>query len=204
MAKPLIQPEAIYEAALQLVQHPNAPTLTMRRLSHHLGCSSRTLYQQVGRQDDLIKGVLDHYLRTQAAPLVNTGRWRETAYQWAISLRALLVAVPELTRQLSTANRQAIVEFTYPLYEAMLEAGLTPSTAVPACRSIVHVTTSLAIAEIETTTEPSVDQPPDETLSTYVALHEAANFYGVVPNTETVPETFEQTLTWLIAGIPGT
>jgi AcrR family transcriptional regulator len=202
MAKPLIQPEEIYEAALQLVQQTESVPLTMRRLSQYLGCSSRTLYQQVGRQEDLIRGVLDHYLRRQAAPITPNAHWRETAYQWAVTLRALLVAVPHLTKQLSTANRGAIVEFTYPLFEAMLAAGLTPKTAIPACRSIVHVTTSLAIAEIETMSGPNPAQSHDDPVSGYAALHEAANFYGLVPNASEVPETFEQTLRWLIAGIP--
>ena len=47
MAKPLVALETIYETALDLLRREGEDALTARRLAAEIGCSVRTLYEQV-------------------------------------------------------------------------------------------------------------------------------------------------------------
>ena len=49
MAKPLLAVETICDAALQLLDEQGAGALSARNLAASLRCSTRTLYQQVGK-----------------------------------------------------------------------------------------------------------------------------------------------------------
>jgi AcrR family transcriptional regulator len=61
MAKPLIPVEVIHEHALALVDAEGAQALNARRLASDLKCSTRTLYQQVGNREELIRALVGRH-----------------------------------------------------------------------------------------------------------------------------------------------
>ncbi|NED67315.1 TetR family transcriptional regulator, partial [Streptomyces sp. SID10244] len=58
MAKPLIPVETIYERALVLLDDEGDSALSTRRLAADLRISTRTLYQQVGNRENLIRALV--------------------------------------------------------------------------------------------------------------------------------------------------
>ena len=64
MPRPLIPAEVIYERALALLDAEGADALSARRLAADLGISTRTLYEQVGPREKLIRTlVARHFSR---------------------------------------------------------------------------------------------------------------------------------------------
>ena len=61
MAKPLIPVDVIYEHALALIDAEGAQALNARRLAADLRCSTRTLYQQVGNREELIRALIGRH-----------------------------------------------------------------------------------------------------------------------------------------------
>ena len=52
MAKPLLATDSIYDTALHLLEVEGVGALSARNLAAALKCSTRTLYQQVGKRGD--------------------------------------------------------------------------------------------------------------------------------------------------------
>lgn len=61
MAKPLIAVDAIFNKALELLDEHGVESLSTRNLAAALKCSTRTLYQQVGKKDELVGQLFTHY-----------------------------------------------------------------------------------------------------------------------------------------------
>ena len=83
MAKPLIKPEAIYDMALHLLDSEGLEGLSARKLSSALACSPNTLYQQVGKRDEMIARLLDYYFARQSLELDLSENWQRCAASWA-------------------------------------------------------------------------------------------------------------------------
>lgn len=58
MPKPLLSADAIFDEALRVLAEEGAAGLTIRNLAGRLKCSSKTLYQQVGAHEVLVRGVV--------------------------------------------------------------------------------------------------------------------------------------------------
>jgi AcrR family transcriptional regulator len=63
VAKPLISAETIYDKALRVLEAEGVKGLTARNLASRLRCSAKTLYQQVGNREALIRGLVAHFWR---------------------------------------------------------------------------------------------------------------------------------------------
>ncbi|MDC0362904.1 hypothetical protein OAN12_07685, partial [Halioglobus sp.] len=61
MAKPLLATDSIYDTALHLLDAEGVGALSARNLAGALKCSTRTLYQQVGKRETLISALVAHY-----------------------------------------------------------------------------------------------------------------------------------------------
>ena len=72
MAKPLIPVDVIYEHALALIDAEGAEALNARRLAADLKCSTRTLYQQVGNREELIRALVAATSRSCSWTSTNT------------------------------------------------------------------------------------------------------------------------------------
>ncbi len=200
MPRPLVDTETIITVALDAMEESGAGPLTARRLATRLKCSTRTLYQQMGKQEALISALLNHYFVRETPQLDPGLNWKEAIGTWARALRLAILDRPNLSRHLSTENRPALIEFTRPLLVALIAAGLTEATAVAVCRSLVHVIVSLTLGELEMQshrydeTEIAKDHPTS-------LLSTDANAYERSPDGKIPPPVFVQSIHWLIGGI---
>src|SRR5207249_7742808 len=58
VAKPLLSADAIFDEALCVLAEEGAAGLTIRNLAARLRCSNKTLYQQIGSHEVLVRGVV--------------------------------------------------------------------------------------------------------------------------------------------------
>ena len=112
MPRPLVDTETIITVALDAMEEPSAGPLTARRLATRLKCSTRTLYQQMGKQEQLISALPNHYFVQKTPQLDPNLDWKGAIDTWAKELRLAILARPNLSRHLSTENRPALIEFT--------------------------------------------------------------------------------------------
>lgn len=202
MPRPLVDTETIITVALDAMEEPSAGPLTARRLATRLKCSTRTLYQQMGKQEQLISALLNHYFVQKTPQLDPNLDWKGAIDTWAKELRLAILARPNLSRHLSTENRPALIEFTRPLLAALIAAPLSEPVAVEVCRSLVHVIVSLTLGELETQSHRY-----DETaiVGDHLTrlLSNDANAYERSPDGKIPPPVFVQSIDWLIGGIEG-
>lgn len=150
MAKPLVAVETIYDAALEILDERGPEGLSARSLAAALGCSTRTLYQQVGRREELTARLLDHYFTQASLDFTPTQDWRLTIKQWCTGMRSLLLAHPNLSRMIGVEHRGAIARFVNELLVALRRLGFEDELALRTCRVLTNVVISLTLAEITT------------------------------------------------------
>ena len=150
MAKPLISVETIYETALNLLDTEGLEALSARKLAAALKCSPATLYQQVGKRDEMISQLLHYYFQSIDLSFSQKETWQESAYDWASSLRTALVSHPNLSRLLTPDNRHVIVEYVNQLLRVLLQHDFEQEFALLSCRVLTHQVISLSLTEIET------------------------------------------------------
>lgn len=200
MPRPLVDTETIITVALEAMEEPSAGPLTARRLATRLKCSTRTLYQQMGKQEELISALLNHYFVRTAPELDSTLSWKDAIGAWASALRLAILERPNLSRHLSTDNRPALIEFTRPLLAALIASEFPEAVAVEVCRSLVHVIVSLTLGELETQAH-RYDETAIEGDHLARLLSIDANAYERSPDGKTPPPVFMQSIQWLIGGI---
>ena len=200
MPRPLVDTETIISVALDAMEEPSAGPLTARRLATRLKCSTRTLYQQMGKQEALISALLNHYFVKKTPELDMHLDWKEAIGTWARGLRLAILERPNLSRHLSTENRPALIEFTRPLLVALIAAEFSEATAVAVCRSLVHVIVSLTLGELETQ-EHRYDESEIAVDHLTGLLSVDANAYERSPDGKIPPPVFVQSIDWLIGGI---
>ena len=87
MAKPLIPVEAIYEHALELLDAEGSDALTTRRLAADLKISTRTLYQQVGSREELVRALVARHFSQLRLDFHEYEDWETTGLKWCLNLR---------------------------------------------------------------------------------------------------------------------
>lgn len=182
MAKPLIPVEDILERALELLDADGASALSARSLAADLRISTRTLYQQVGNRDTLIRALVARHFSQLRLEFREYGDWESTALHWCLALRDTLRAHPFLTELMSFDDRRGIVEYVNDLVKAALREGIPRDIAVECCRSLVNVTVNHTIVEVRALREP--DPSPD-------IAEEAAGMARNLP----------MTIGWILAGV---
>ncbi|MDG1066043.1 MAG: hypothetical protein P8O91_07480 [Luminiphilus sp.] len=200
MPRPLVDTETIITVALDAMEDPREGPLTARRLATRLKCSTRTLYQQMGKQEALISALLNHYFVKKAPRVDSSLNWKDAIGAWAAALRLAILERPNLSRHLSTENRPALIEFTRPLLAALIASEFSEAVAVEVCRSLVHVIVSLTLGELETQTH-RYDETAIEGDHLARLLSTDANAYERSPGGTTPPPVFLQSIAWLIGGI---
>ncbi|MGB0379709.1 MAG: hypothetical protein ACPGD3_05055 [Luminiphilus sp.] len=202
MARPLLDSDTIYEAALGLIEEGEPGALTARNLATKLRCSTRTLYKQVGKQDQLIASLLDYYFRSKTPRFSFGDSWQSVVAQWSRDLREIILARPNLAAHLTPENHAPIADYTKPLLLFLMEVGFEPTAAADVCKSLAHVVISLAHAEFATQKYPT-PTPTDTAMASEVTslLYSslAEDQAGVDPSQP--PPNFLRTVEWLIKGI---
>lgn len=150
MAKPLIATETIYEKAIELVDKEGIEGLSARKLATALQCSPNTLYQQVGKRDEMISGMLAYYFQSQTLNLEKSNSWQESARHWANALRAVLLRHPNLSKLITINQRYVIVDYANQLLKILLHQDFQPEFALRCTRVLSQQVISFTLTEIET------------------------------------------------------
>lgn len=156
MPRPLIPVEVIYARALALLDAEGLDALSARTLSADLGISTRTLYQQVGTREKLIRALVAQHFSALQLEFHEHDDWKSTALQWCLSLHDTLRAHPYLTELMTIADRDAVTSYVDELLESMLRAGISRPLAVECCRALVTVTINHTIIEVRALREPQL------------------------------------------------
>jgi AcrR family transcriptional regulator len=165
--------DAIYARALTLLDEEGLAGISARRLAAELRCSTKTLYQQVGNQDQLIRELVARHFAALRLDFAEADSWQESAMRWCRAVRSALLAHPHLSGLMTFDDREPIAAYVDQLLKVLLAAGVKPALARNCCRVLVHTTISLTGAEV------------------------AAD--GHSP--EVFAEVFENTIRWVVLGI---
>jgi AcrR family transcriptional regulator len=178
----LIPVEVIYARALTLLDAEGAGGLNARRLAAELQISTRTLYEQVGNREQLIRALVARHFSQLRLDFKEYKDWETTALRWCMSFHDTLRAHPFLTELMTIEDREAVVDYVNELVEAALREGFPRRLAVEGCRSLVNVTINHTIVEVRALREP---EHSEKTAS------EAAK----------IEKNFPMTIRWILAGI---
>ncbi len=182
MAKPLIPVETIYEHALELLDAEGSDALTTRRLAAELKISTRTLYQQVGGREQLIRALVARHFSQLRLDFHEYEDWETTALKWCLALRDALRAHPFLTELMTIDNRKAVMDYVDELIKATLHEGIPRDLALECCRSLVNLTINHSVMEVRTMREPKLSR---------ASLAESRR----------IEKNFPMSVRWILAGV---
>ena len=148
MAKPLIPADDILAHALELLDAEGVDALNVRRLAADLKISPRTLYQQVGNQEALIRALVARHFTALRFDFVEHDLWETTALHWCLALNDALRAHPFLTELMTIDDRGAVTDYVQALLKATLRAGIPRPLAIECCRGLTNLTINHSIAEV--------------------------------------------------------
>jgi AcrR family transcriptional regulator len=182
MAKPLISVDTIFTRALELLDADGAQALNARRLASELKCSTRTLYQQVGSRDQLIRALVRRHFSQLKLDFHEQETWESTAMHWCLELRDALLAHPYLTELMTFDDHADVASYVNKLLKRLVREGMNRRLAIECCRSLVSVTINYTIIEAQAQRQPPTTSAPDS-------------------GTETRARSFLRTIEWIIAGV---
>jgi len=158
MAKPLIPVETIYEHALELLDAEGCDALTTRRLAADLKISTRTLYQQVGSREQLIRALVARHFSQLRLDFHEYEDWETTALKWCLNLRDALRAHPFLTELMTIDDRKAVMDYIAELTKVTLQEGIPRSLALECSRALVNLTINHSIMVVRALREPKLSR----------------------------------------------
>ncbi len=141
-----LAPEDIVTAAVDIFREDGLDAVSMRSVSARLGVSPVPLYSRVGNKDALVDAVADRLLADVAPPRRRDETWTSYAARWAAALRARLAETRD-SRLILSPRREAYVEASRPLVEAMRQGGMAADAAVQTCRLIMWATIGFGAVE---------------------------------------------------------
>lgn len=200
MAKPLVPVDTILDTALILLDEQGPKALSARNLAAVLKCSTRTLYQQVGKREALISALVTRHLEGLAPEFHPGQTWQDSARHWAHTIRSALLAHPNLARLMTTEHRGPIVDYVNELLKILLKADFGEELALRSCRVLSNVAISLTLSEL---TAPSMDVRHARRGSEEVKFEElvVARSGANPEHFQEPPEVFESAVQWLISGL---
>jgi AcrR family transcriptional regulator len=201
MAKPLIKKDLILTEALLMLDELGLEKLSARNLATRLNCSTRTLYQQVGKRDDLVRELVSHFFTGFHLHFTPCQDWRDSGVAWAGALRNALLSHPNLARLITTQTRPAIAETVNLLLRDWLNKGLNEELALRGCRVLTHLVISLTLAEIEAPTLPERRQRRSSREIAFEDLVIARSGRDPQASFHDIPEVFENAVRWTLQGI---
>ena len=182
MAKPLLGVETIYEHALGLLDAEGAGALTTRRIAADLRISTRTLYQQVGSRERLIRALVARHFAELRLDFHEYADWETTALRWCLALHDALRAHPFLTELMTIDDRSAVENYISELTKATLKEGIARGIALECSRALGNVTINHTVMEVRALREPKLSAD---------SLAESRR----------IEVNFAMTLRWILAGI---
>jgi AcrR family transcriptional regulator len=158
MAKPLIPVEVIYDRALALLDAEGSTALTTRRLAAELRISTRTLYQQVGSRERLIRALVAQHFSALRLEFHAYQDWESTALHWCVALHEALCAHPYLTELMTIDDRAAVMDYVDELVAETLKEGIPRKLAIECCRALVNLTINHSVMEVRAMREPKLSR----------------------------------------------
>jgi AcrR family transcriptional regulator len=182
MAKPLIPVEVIYERALALLDAEGSQALTTRRLAAELKISTRTLYQQVGSREQLVRALVAQHFSQLRLDFHEYENWQTTALHWCLALHDALRAHPFLTELMTIDDRKAVMDYIDELTKATLQEGIPRDLALECSRALVNLTINHTVMEVRAMREPKLSR---DTLA----------------ESRRIEKNFPMSVRWIIAGV---
>jgi len=182
MAKPLIPVEVIYERALALLDAEGPQALTTRRLAAELKISTRTLYQQAGSREELIRALVARHFSQLRLDFHEYEDWETTALKWCLALHGALRAHPFLTELMTIDDRKAVMDYIAELTKVSLRAGIPRELALECSRALVNLTINHTVMEVRALREPKLSR---ETLA----------------ESRRIERNFPKSVRWILAGV---
>jgi AcrR family transcriptional regulator len=146
--KPLLSADAIFDEALRALAEQGAAGLTIRNLAARLRCSNKTLYQQVGTHEVLVRGVVARAFAQLELAFSTHSSWEVAVESWCMALRAALLDHPDLCKLMTTADRDVIVDYAAQLIAVLQRDGFSPNQSVQAAGILTHVTLSMTLSDV--------------------------------------------------------
>ncbi|MGW0435900.1 TetR/AcrR family transcriptional regulator C-terminal domain-containing protein [Micromonospora sp. NPDC003197] len=139
---------AVLEAAMTLADREGLAALSMRRLGAELGVEAMTLYHHVASKDALLDGLVER-LFVEAAPPRFTGlSWREGLRSYAHSLRAALLAHPNVIPLV--VSRPALTPQNLRIMEDGLAALAAAGFPLERALDVVYSLSDLVVGHVAT------------------------------------------------------
>lgn len=157
MAKPLISADFIYARALEILTEEGLSGLTARNLTASLHCSAKTLYQQVGNREQLLRGLVAYAFETIEVDFPVGEDWQSSVTSWCLALRNTLCERPDLGRLITLSDRDVVVRYVNRLIKVLITDGFPQDLAIDSCRVLSHATVSMTLTDLATPAEP--DRP---------------------------------------------
>jgi AcrR family transcriptional regulator len=146
--KPLLSADAIFDEALRVLAEEGAAGLTIRNLAARLRCSNKTLYQQVGTHEVLVRGVVARAFAQLELAFSTHSAWEVAVESWCMALRAALLDRPDLCKLMTTADRDVVVDYVSRLMAVLERDGFSHGQAVQAGGILAHVTLSMTLSDV--------------------------------------------------------
>jgi TetR/AcrR family tetracycline transcriptional repressor len=138
--------DEIVTAAVEIFEESGLDAVSMRSVSARLGVSPVPLYSRIGNKEALVDAIADRLLVDLAPPSAEGESWEGYAVRWTRELRARLGQARD-SRLILTPGRDAYVEASRPLVEAMRADGMSADAAVQACRILMWATVGFGAVE---------------------------------------------------------
>ncbi len=138
--------DEIVTAAVEIFEESGLDAVSMRSVSARLGVSPAPLYSRIGNKDALVDAIAYRLLVDLAPPSAQDEPWDGYAVRWTRELRARLGRARD-SRLILAAGRDAYVEASRPLVEAMRGDGMSADGAVQACRILMWATVGFGAVE---------------------------------------------------------
>jgi AcrR family transcriptional regulator len=138
--------DEIVSAAIEIFREEGLDAVSMRSVSSRLGVSPVPLYSRVGNKEALVDAIADRLLGDLSPACDDDQPWTVFAARWAAVLRSRLHQAHD-SRLILSLERDAYVEASRPLIDAMRKGGLPADAAVQACRLIMWATIGFGAVE---------------------------------------------------------
>ena len=174
--------------------------LNARNLAAELKCSTRTLYNQVGKREELVTQLMDYYFGGLEFSFSDGDCWQESTRSWAKSLRRALLSHPNLSRLMTFEHRAPFADCTTELLKVLLRSGFNQELALRSCRALTHFVMNITLEEI---TAPHSDAGHKRRSRKEIQFEDlvVAHSNRDRASLGKAPEVFDNTLEWLIIGI---
>ncbi len=140
----------IHSAALELIERDGLEGLSMRSLAKALAVNPMAVYHHIPNKASLLGGVFESVLEGLLEELSNPPTWQQRIYHLLSRFRTLATRHPKIFPALIASSHTvtAIQQAVDAMLEAMIEAGLSPKTAVRAGDTLLSFITGFVLLEL--------------------------------------------------------